>query len=174
MIMFFILLTSYLSIYGQAQEINTSELNSNSFSIVDTSVFTVLPFNPKLWFFKNCTQAELSERDLQLIEKLLKKCIDEYNPEQERFYKKQTTQHPEYKLVEENFIINLKRYKRQYIAVTNEKGEKEVWINCFCSAHNTDWKKSIQIVMDGGNCYFNLKVNLSTGKYYDLIVNGHA
>jgi hypothetical protein len=71
-------------------------------------------------------------------------------------------------------VIDLKRYKRQYIGVTNEKGEKEVWINCFCiDPHNPkmNWKKEFVMVKGGGNCYFNLKVNLTTKKYYDFDTN---
>ena len=30
------------------------------------------------------------------------------------------------------------------------------------------------IVDDGGNCYFNFKINLTTKKFYDLRVNGEA
>ena len=30
------------------------------------------------------------------------------------------------------------------------------------------------MVDDGGNCFFNVKVNLNTGQYYDLMVNGNA
>jgi hypothetical protein len=45
----------------------------------------------------------------------------------------------------------------------NSKGEKEVWINCFCRDGERDWRKNLVFVKDGGNCYFNLKVNLSRG-----------
>jgi hypothetical protein len=65
-------------------------------------------------------------------------------------------------------------YKRQYVSIINSIGEKEVWINCFCDSFYKDWKKQILHVDDGGNCFFNLKVNLSTKKCYDIFVNGYA
>jgi hypothetical protein len=37
-----------------------------------------------------------------------------------------------------------------------------------------DWRKELFDVMDGGNCFFELKINLTSGKYYDLNVNGDA
>jgi hypothetical protein len=49
-----------------------------------------------------------------------------------------------------------------------------VWINCFCNYEELDWKKSMVFVKYGGKCYFNLRVNLSRGTYYDLMVNGSA
>ena len=74
-----------------------------------------------------------------------------------------------------DFIIDLRKYYRQYIVTKNKKGEKEVWVNCFCSIQNMDyWKKQVVFVMDGGNCFFNLKINLSRKSYSDFEVNGEA
>ncbi|MDO7845959.1 hypothetical protein Q5H92_06295 [Hymenobacter sp. M29] len=67
----------------------------------------------------------------------------------------------------------LKVYKRQYVCVIDQHGDKLVWVNCFCHAFN-DWRNSIQMVMDGGDCFYSLIINLSTGKYTGLIVNGEA
>jgi hypothetical protein len=67
------------------------------------------------------------------METILDKCIHDYNPEQERQFKEINDKHPEYRLDKKNFIIDLKRYKSQYFATTSSKGEKEVWINCFCN-----------------------------------------
>lgn len=60
------------------------------------------------------------------------------------------------------------------MAALNKKGEKEVWINCFCVDVRRDWKKQIVEVYDGGNCFFNLKINLNKSQYYELSVNGEA
>lgn len=69
-------------------------------------------------------------------------------------------------------------YFRQYIATYNSKHEKEVWINFLCidekSLKKMAWKEKWIIVKDGGNSYFNLKINLSTGKIYNLMINGHV
>ena len=57
----------------------------------------------------------------------------------------------------------------------NQEGEKEIWINFFCNEWESDgWKNDLMIVLDGGNCYFNLKVNLTNKTYSELIINGYA
>jgi len=101
--------------------------------------------------FKNATQANLNEIELLEVEKILKKCI-----------------------AESKISINVNKYYRQYIVVKNDKGEKEIWLNCFCNVSNLNWKKEVIHVSDGGNCYFNLKINLSLKTCYNLIVNGEA
>jgi hypothetical protein len=83
-------------------------------------------------------------------------------------------QNPHAKLNKDNFVINLKQYYRQYVPFLNEKGEKEVWVNCFCSSLDNDWRKDIIYVHDGGNCFFQLRVNLSKGTYHEFSVNGEA
>jgi hypothetical protein len=141
----------------------------------DTSLLAILPFDTtQHWFFKDGQPTDLSSKELSQIEHILQKCISNYNPEQEKRIEEINKEHPEYKLNKNAFIIDLSKYKRQYVPVLNAKGEKEVWINCFCNTWNSDWKKNLIFVHDGGNCYFNVKVNLTTGKYYELIVNGEA
>ena len=142
---------------------------------IDSSIVAILPFKTsQYWLFKDCKPTELTNDDMLKIETSLLKCINDYNPEQERQFKKINEEHPEYELDKKNFIIDLTNYKRQYIAVLNSKGEKEVWINCFCHTWNKNWRKELIDVNDGGNCYFNLKINLTTGQYYELMVNGDA
>jgi hypothetical protein len=59
--------------------------------------------------------------------------------------------------------------------VINQEGEKEIWINFFCNEwESVGWKTDLMIVLDGGNCYFNLKVNLTNKTYSELIINGYA
>ena len=104
---------------------------------------------------------------------LLSECIEKYNLDQQKQFDKINKEHPEHRFNKSDFIIDLTKYKRQIIAVTNDKGEKEVWVNCFCNDANY-WKKEIVQVMDGGKCFFNFKINLTTKKYFDLRVNGEA
>jgi hypothetical protein len=128
---------------------------------VDTSLFAIIPFEQiNDWLFdKNYHSTSLTQSDILEIENLFNECIDKYN---NKLSKDEMT----------SSSLN-KIYKRQYVAALNKKGEKEVWINCFCETTEGDnWKKSIVMVMDGGSCYFNLKINLAKKKYYDLIVNG--
>jgi hypothetical protein len=134
-----------------------------------------LPFNTSNNLaFKENKQTDLSKDDFQKIELILTKCIDEYNLNQEKQFIEINNKYPEYKSKKKNFIIDLKQYKRQYVATINSKGEKEIWVNCFCNTCNKNWKTNLLIVHDGGNCYFNLKINLAKKTYYELTINGDS
>ena len=149
----FILLL-FITQFSCGQAPNTTQLN------YDHSKIAIIPFSGKNNFetqFKNAEPAFLTQPELDLLDKILQKTIAEYN----------TTD-------AYRGIINLKEYKRQYMVIKNDQGEKKVWVNCFCDTLNEYWKKQLVIVMDGGKCYFNLKVNLSTEKAYELVVNGEA
>jgi hypothetical protein len=169
------ILTICLTNCGQT---NTStknqELQTDTF-IIDTSVIAILPFDTaQYWVFKDNKPTDLINIDLVKIEAILNLCINDYNRVQEKQLKEVNNKHPKYKLEKKDFIIDLIRYKRQYVATINSKGEKEVWVNCFCNTWDKNWRTNLIFVFDGGNCYFNLKINLTTGQYYELMVNGDA
>lgn len=148
----------------------------NTILRLDTAIYAILELDTsQTWFFPKTYKAStLTNSDIIEIEKQLKTCIEKYNLEQEKNYELMSKNNPQYKLDKNNYIIALKNYKRQLIPVINEKGEKEVWVNCFCDGGETYWQKEIVLVEDGGNCFFNLKINLFTKKYYGLMVNGVA
>ena len=100
---------------------------------IDTSRISILPQNEFTTFLipKNSKYATLTSQDIKEIEILLKKCLKEYNIEQEQEFKNTVFQNPEYKIELKDWIINLDDYKRQDIASINDSGGKEVWINCF-------------------------------------------
>lgn len=141
---------------------------------IDTSIYTIIKFHSSdKGNFENAKPTDLSSDEIIEVERLLSECITNYNPLRQRFFDSMTKAHPGEKLDKNDFIIDLTRYKRQYVPVINEKGEKEVWVNCFCdNPHN--WKNEIEQVLDGGNCFFNVKINLTKKNYYDLMVNGSA
>jgi len=142
---------------------------------LDTSIIAILPYDTtQYWIFKNAKQSDLSLTELKEVEKILTDCIEKYNIEQKQRFEKLNKQHPEYNFDINQFIIDIKRYKRQYIPIVNNKGQKEVWINCFCDTFGMNWKKEQIDVMDGGNCFFNLKVNIDKKEYFDFMVNGVA
>lgn len=71
----------------------------------------------------------------------------------------------------------LEDYNRQFLGGITESGEKVIWINCLCKREDAafkDWKTRLIIVADGGNCFFNVKVNINKQVYYDLMINGNA
>ena len=139
--------------------------------------FVILPYGKDAYTSlpKNSIPAILVDTDFVTIDHLLSICIDKYNQEQTAEYKKMTKKFPDNGSELKNFVIDLKRYYRQYIVVQNSKGEKEVWVNCFCNIQNVDyWKKQVVFVQDGGNCFFNVRINLTKKTFSDFIVNGEA
>ena len=149
-----LLLVTLLLLSGNHTSIEAQKKSVASTAVVDTSIIAVIPysatFNP---FTPHYRPARLGIDEMQTMEKILDKFVGS-NKKDLRF--------------------DLKRYKRQYVAVYNEKNEKIVWVNFFCSPPSSDWKHQLVIIQDGGDCYFNLKINLKTGKCYDLVVNGVA
>ena len=142
---------------------------------IDTSTFAILKFDTTdTWLFKNVKPTSLTKNEIKETEKLLKQCIDQYNPGQQLQFDTISKAHPEYNLQLDDFLINLSRYKRQYVPVVNSAGQKEVWVNCFCDHFNFDWRNQIVKVNDGGNCYFHLRINLMTKSFYRFSVNGEA
>jgi hypothetical protein len=174
-------ITIILSVIGCRQkekhiQENVIDVNNRVDSItIDTSVIAIIQFDTTYhWLFENARPTELDYAELKQIEKILNECIDEYNPEQEQRFNEISTKYIDETFRLTDFIIELDRYKRQYVPVINEKGEKEIWINCFCGEWEGRDKNQILLVDDGGNCFFNLSINLSTEKYYGFMVNGVA
>ena len=155
-ITFFI--TASFAAHGQDQ------LGQNHTLKFDTSKTAIIEFNPKNeWLFDSSYKtAKLTQNELQIVEGILLNCIADYNNSLDK----------DHKLWSIDFRKN--NYRKQLIVVINSKGEKQVWVNCFCSASGDKWKNKIYVVDDGGNCFFSFKINLATKKYYDLGVNGSA
>jgi len=168
-------LTFFLSICGQRQVENKDKVVGSTSLQLDTSLIAVLPLDTaQCWVFKDCSPADLTNDDLIQIERLLRDCIDKYNSVQEKRFSEIKAKYSGHIFYKEHFVIDIKLYRRQYIAVTNKAGEREVWINCFCDKDEAYWKTGIVEVLDGGNCYFNLRINLTKGIYFELMVNGVA
>jgi hypothetical protein len=111
------------------------------------------------WLFNNATPTTLSKQEIELTERILHKAVEKHNrKEKNQFYK----------------TLSLSLYYRQFVPVINSKGQKEVWVNCIGTKPESYWRNGIQIIYDGGNYYFNVKINLSTGEFYQFEVNGYA
>jgi hypothetical protein len=146
-------------------------------TLIDTSMAAIIPYDSTTkWVFEDGRQAELVNSDLDKIEKVLEACINKYNVQQLKRYNEDKANYPNYYLWKGNYIIDLKHYKRQYVVSINAKGEKEVYLNCLCDTFHINWKEYILIAKDseGGNCFFDLKINISKQTYYDFMVNGAA
>lgn len=143
------------------------ELDKNNYSIL-----TIEPKND--WIFKNGTLSDLSQSELIEAEKILKQAVKKNNEIQKQNLKIHNEKYPENKWTETGYELDLKKFQRQYWPVINEKGEKVVWINFFCSDNEPISTDNIVMVMDGGNCYFNIKINLTNKTYSELSINGYA
>jgi hypothetical protein len=173
-ILIFILTLGFTAYSQTVSDIEKLKTSKTIFKI-DTSIITILPFDKDMsWAVKTGKKTDLTTNELLQIENLINKCISEYNLKQKIQFQKLNDEHPKYKLDKNNFFIDLINYKRQYIATLNINGEKEIWINCFCDKPPKNWRKKLVMVLDGGNCYFNLKINLTQNNYYELFVNGDA
>ncbi|WP_310396314.1 hypothetical protein [Hymenobacter sp.] len=142
---------------------------------LDANTFVILPFNKKPdYLFNGAKPAGLSEPELNTVNTLLEKCVAEHNEAQEKEFRDMMGAHPEIPFKKERYFISLPAYKRQLIAVTDARGEKQVWVNCFCEGSESYWRKEVVDVDDGGNCFFNVKINLTQATWYDMMVNGSA
>lgn len=129
---------------------------------LDTSKITILS-SEKIDFsgFKDSIPAKLTNADLVLIDTFLISSVRNHNRGIDST-----------KLYED--YIDLKKYKRQYVPYINSKGEKIVFINCFCNGidNSGTWKKKLLVVEDGGRCFFAVIINVTKKIYHQLLING--
>jgi len=167
--------------YGHKTDIKLNGVIHLS-KLLDTSRYAILEFDKanNYYFDKDAKPTTLSNEDIVKIEDLIEKRVSEYNRIEKdsaisitkRLRKKKHDPNFTWK---GDFIKTPSKYYKQLMPIINSKGEKEVWVNCFCNTgENSDWKKSIVLMEDGGSCYFKLKINLTKGIVYNFMVNGIA
>ena len=132
---------------------------------IDTSTTVIIPFDKKYShpFGSSFNPATLTQEDIKTIEDLFVSSVVNYNNSLGKD--------------EIGCRIDLHKYsyKKQLVAVESKTGEKIVWVNCLCDFLDSDsWKSEILIIMDGGSCFFNFKINLANREAYDFEVNGVA
>ena len=127
------------------------------------SIFKVLP--------EFTMATTLSTTEFDAAKHLLTKCIADYNDEIKQGSKKRGEKKGYARMYQ---IKSLTKYKVQFVPYLNEKGEKEIWINGFCSDHHIDWRTEIVHAFDGGNCYFTVRLNLSNNKCLAVGTNGYS
>jgi hypothetical protein len=67
-----------------------------------------------------------------------------------------------------------RKYKRQYIGRIVD-GKKTIFINFFCEHFDGDyWKRDLVMVLDGGDCFFNVEYNPQTREFSKLSINGRG
>jgi len=127
------------------------------------SIFKILP--------ESTMTTSLSTTELDAATRLMTKCITDYNDQIREGFKKRGEKNRYARMYQ---IMSLSKYKVQFVPYLNEKGEKEIWINGFCSNYHTDWKTEIVHAFDGGNCYFTVRLNLTNNKCIAVGTNGYA
>ena len=134
--------------------------------------YVIIPFgiNTPYLFPADSKNATLTKTDIAEIEKLLKTSISDYNKHQKEEAQKKGI--AKGSPGENDLLIDLRQYKRQFVAILNDKKEKEVWVNCLCETDGEDWRNKPITHDGGGKCYFYLKMNLTLHKYSFLAVNG--
>ena len=115
----------------------------------------------------------LNRNDLFVIDKLVHDAVNFHNDKQKTIHNSWLKKLLGKNVYKEYFFINLPKYRRQYFCSLNDKGEKIVWVNCFCESKDY-WKTSEVFVFDGGNCYFHMMINISTGQVSEFGTNGVA
>ena len=146
---------------------DNASLDSLDFNVIkyDTSYHYIFP--------KTFKSTDLSSKEIMECEKLLRSYIVDYNTEATKRFGEMTEKFPNQKFNIEAFTIELKEYGRQYMAVLSDKGEKIIYVNCFCDPTRFKYRdRDLVIVFDGGNCYFNFKVDLKNRKIFDFMENG--
>jgi hypothetical protein len=119
--------------------------------------FVILKYSPikHKSFFQDVMKTNLSPIEIKRPDQMIVKARREYN----------STKNPN------GDLLKLIKYKRQFIPVKTKSGEKVVFANYFCSAPD-NWRKELYEIKDGGNCYFQLYVNLKNNDYKNFSVNG--
>jgi hypothetical protein len=70
-------------------------------------------------------------------------------------------------------LRELNVYRRQYAGIL-VNGQRVIFANFFCNAHDTGWQREIVFVLDGGSCYFEVKYDVETGEFSDLSIHGES
>ena len=69
----------------------------------------------------------------------------------------------------------LSGYRRQYVGLVEDNGNKTIWINYFYDdGEFAYWTQNLVFVLDGGNSFFRIKVNLNKKECYGFSINGAA
>jgi hypothetical protein len=96
---------------------------------------------------------DISDKEIFECETLLKSVILDYTVEE------MTKDDPKTRFHTEEFKRKLNKYGRQYMTVVSDKGDKIVYINCFCNPTHFDYRgKELIQVVDGGSCFLILRL----------------
>ena len=162
-------MTRYLFLFFIVFSLNLSYSFGQNTAVdinLDTQTIAILNYNESEFpFLKNCSQANLTNDEIVVADTLLQKFIGEYNKEQTRQYNSFT---PEQQKGHILLLLDLNKFRRQYVPVINQSGDKEIWVNCFCNNMGKDWKR--EVIKSSGErmCNFKIMLNLTQSKSYNF------
>ncbi|MDT0651900.1 hypothetical protein [Autumnicola edwardsiae] len=153
-----------------------SQLDSKNGLAIEDSLYSIVNYNQEMSYpFESGEPTDLRLEEIRNVEEILERAVKENNGLQKEALKEQNAENPENKWTETGFELEKKNYYRQYVPIINEKGEKVVWVNLSCRKLPENWQTELlPPVADGGNCYFNVKINLTRNTYLDLRINSYA
>jgi hypothetical protein len=129
------------------------KLNIDTTRFKDYAIFTYDSTFHKM-FEGECSQYDLKTSDLIKLDSIINSCIKEN---------------------QESIKRPISEYVKQCVAVKDSDNNIIVWVNLLCGKES--WGNAFHDIIevkDGGDCFFNLKINLNTLQYFDLFVNGYA
>lgn len=97
----------------------------------------------------------LSKEEMAVADSLLLKSVENYNKNSLR-------------------PINLRYYIRQYVVEKTDDWKKTVTIYGSCSVGGDSWRSWLMEVKDGGDCYFEVEINLTDKTFGELMPHGEA
>lgn len=80
----------------------------------------------------------------------------------------------------------LPNFMRQYVCFINHQDERMIWVNAHCRFEKLppdidsgetefkifDWRNRLALVDDGGDCHWNILINIDRGTYSNFFING--
>ena len=135
------------------------------------SIYVLLKNGNDYPFSGKIAQAGLSEDERIVVDSLLLTAIKDYNRTIPKKIEKMKNNISN--LDRNNLLLKASSYNYQIVSVIDETGKKLVWINAMCEPPGY-WRNEIAIILDGGNCFFNLKIDLNRKEYFEFMVNGVA
>ncbi len=150
-----------------------NENRIETISFLPDSMYVIIDYDGQS-MFKNANATTLSTAELEELEELLNKASSAHNSNQLNLVNKHNLDNPENQITVTGQEVSTENHKRQYLPIINNRGEKEVWINFNCGTWFSKDKTEIFQVHDGGNCHYNLIINLTKKSFSNLSVNGHA
>lgn len=66
------------------------------------------------------------------------------------------------------------RYFLQFLPII-QQGKKQIFVSAFCNAPSGgEWRTHLYVVVDGGECYWQVYYDPASGKFSNLFINGRA